>query len=136
MAAVKLRLVAQRPPRHISIRDFWRAHSNAVERAIDTLVDAGFNRSKLLKLRPSKSTRGKPGAPRKWEQRDYAVLLAMFANGQRNLKREGKRVTDETAVLAIIESRCKALGWKPAEIRAGARALGKRLSDARKSVRK
>ncbi len=141
MAAVKLRAVPKSAPsgKKISIWDFWKGATSArtdVDEAIDVLVRHGADRAQLRRLVPAKRAAGKPGRPRKWSQHDYEVLLAMYEDGKALLQSQRKRVTDDGALLAIIEPRCKQQGIGQREIKSMASALAKRLSDGRKTIRK
>ena len=89
----------------------------------------GLLTSTLATLMKRKKGRG---APRRWYQRNYEMLLDVRRLGEVELRKRGAKVTDRAALEAYMTS----LGFSKRDIRELAMSLSKRLSEARKAVRK
>jgi hypothetical protein len=81
----------------------------------------------------------KRGAPQKWEGRMYAKLLELLDRGSALLRAQNRRVTNEDAFVAVYQQMQRdghAPDWTARQIRSEAKFLAKRVSDAKKSLRK
>lgn len=101
------------------------------------LVQHGVDRARLTKLIPKqKAARGKPGAPKKWTDDDYRVMLRMYEHGKAVLEQRGRCVTDVEALVVAFDEQYRPQGWTVREVRYVAHKIAKRLTDARKAIRK
>lgn len=81
----------------------------------------------------------KRGAPQKWEQRMYAKLLELLDRGRALLRAQNRRVTNEGAFVEVYEQMQRdghAPDWTARQIRSEAKILAKRVSDAKRALRK
>ena len=102
----------------------------------------GFQLADKQRGRPSKpkpKTLSKPGAPIKWSREHYEILIELHRKGEELLsEKNDERITQVAAMTAgaswIVEQ--EKLDWSKEKIRRVARAWTKRLSEAKKIVRK
>jgi hypothetical protein len=121
-----------------------------VQRAVETLLNYGVPEKELWRLvfRPPLFRR-KPGPkpkPRlsnqesepkkKWTEPRYRTLLKLYEIGAAILKERQERVTDSRALIQAFSKQFREEKLTSREIRIWAKADAKRLSEARKVVRK
>jgi hypothetical protein len=98
---------------------------------------AGINA--LARIAPATLPKRNPGAPQVWDESDYRRLLRFVEAGKEKLRKLGKKATNVGALEAVyvefVDARKNGLASK-SEARSLAKVHARRVSDARKALRK
>lgn len=98
------------------------------------------SRNALVNMRRVKPRRERSGAPKKWGEKDYRTLLALVERGNNLLSERGApRITNKAALRAVYQQWRRDGLWADrtaAELNRFADADARRVSDARKALRK